>query len=133
VGFSVWLAKWPFRNRLSRGQLLQQRLGLLQVNRVEAFGEPAVDRGEKIAGFAAPDDPPTCLIKLRTLAELVAKLIAAHHALYTQRWAAGVRETSAAHIFEGKPDGESGIIEARTVIKTGAVLTGSLDFSRSRN
>ena len=28
------------------------------------------------------DNPPTCLIKLRTLAELVAKLIAAHHALY---------------------------------------------------
>jgi type I restriction enzyme, R subunit len=30
------------------------------------------------------DDPPTCLIKVRQLAELVAKLIAAHHALYTK-------------------------------------------------
>jgi hypothetical protein len=27
-----------------------QRLGLLQIERVEAFGEPAVDRCEKIAG-----------------------------------------------------------------------------------
>jgi type I restriction enzyme R subunit len=30
------------------------------------------------------DDPPGCLSKLRTLAELLAKLIAAHHALYTK-------------------------------------------------
>src|SRR5262249_39229070 len=30
-------------------ELLQQRLGLLQVERVEAFAEPAVDRREKIA------------------------------------------------------------------------------------
>jgi len=30
------------------------------------------------------DDPPTCLIKVRQLAELVAKLIAAHHALYAK-------------------------------------------------
>jgi hypothetical protein len=32
-------------------QLLQQRLHLLQIDRVEAFGEPAVDRSEKIAGL----------------------------------------------------------------------------------
>ena len=36
------------------GELLQARLGLLQVERVEAFGEPAVDRGEKIAGLTPP-------------------------------------------------------------------------------
>jgi hypothetical protein len=30
---------------------VQQRLRLLQVERVEAFGEPAVDRREKIAGL----------------------------------------------------------------------------------
>jgi hypothetical protein len=34
---------------LSGVQLVQQRLGLLQIERVEAFGEPAVDRREKIA------------------------------------------------------------------------------------
>ena len=31
-------------------ELLQQRLGLPQVERVEAFGEPVIDRGEKIVG-----------------------------------------------------------------------------------
>jgi hypothetical protein len=34
------------------------------------------------------DDPPTCLIKLRQLAELLTKLMAAHHAVYR-----GERET----------------------------------------
>src|SRR5262249_59454154 len=37
-----------------RGQLLQQGLGLLQVERVEAFGEPAVYWREKIARFGPP-------------------------------------------------------------------------------
>ena len=32
-------------------QLLQQRLRLLQIERVEAFGEPAVDRSEKFASL----------------------------------------------------------------------------------
>ena len=32
-------------------QLIEQRLGLLQIERVEAFGEPAIDWGEKIAGL----------------------------------------------------------------------------------
>jgi hypothetical protein len=32
-------------------QLIQQRLSLLQIERVEALGEPAVDRREKIAGL----------------------------------------------------------------------------------
>ena len=32
-------------------QLIEQRLGLFQIKRVEAFGEPAIDRSEKIAGF----------------------------------------------------------------------------------
>jgi len=31
-------------------QLIKQGLGLLQIERVEALGEPAVDRSEKIAG-----------------------------------------------------------------------------------
>ena len=35
-------------------QLTEQSLGLLQIERIEALGEPAVERGEKIAGFAAP-------------------------------------------------------------------------------
>ena len=38
------------RGSLGR-QLLQQRLRLFQIERVEAFGEPAVDRSEKIAGL----------------------------------------------------------------------------------
>jgi hypothetical protein len=32
-------------------QLIEQRLGLFQIERVEAFGELAVDRSEKIAGL----------------------------------------------------------------------------------
>src|SRR5207245_10501646 len=37
----------------SSSQLLQQRLRVLQVARVEAFGEPGVDRGEEGAGRVA--------------------------------------------------------------------------------
>jgi PDZ domain len=40
-----------FRNSLSDVQLVEQSLGLFQIERVEAFGEPAIDRGEKIAGL----------------------------------------------------------------------------------
>ena len=36
---------------LSGVQLVEQRLRLLQIERVEAFSEPAVDRSEKIAGL----------------------------------------------------------------------------------
>ena len=32
-------------------QLVEQRLRLFQIERVEAFGEPAVDRSEKIASL----------------------------------------------------------------------------------
>jgi len=32
-------------------QLIKQRLRLLEIERIEAFGEPAVDRSEKIAGL----------------------------------------------------------------------------------
>jgi len=32
-------------------QLVEQRLGIFQIARVEAFGEPAIDRSEKIAGL----------------------------------------------------------------------------------
>ena len=34
-----------------RCECVKQRLGLLQIERVEAFGEPAVDRSEKLAGL----------------------------------------------------------------------------------
>jgi hypothetical protein len=37
----------------SWGQPIEQSLGLLQIGRVEAFAEPAVDRREKIAGLGA--------------------------------------------------------------------------------
>ena len=37
--------------QLSCGQLVEQSLSLLQIERVEAFGKPAVDRGEKIASL----------------------------------------------------------------------------------
>ena len=33
---------------MSGVQLIEQRAGLLQIERVETFGEPAVDRSEKI-------------------------------------------------------------------------------------
>ena len=46
-------SKRPFRNWLSGVQLVEQGLSLLQVDRVEAFGEPAVDRREEITGFGA--------------------------------------------------------------------------------
>jgi hypothetical protein len=36
---------------LSRGHLVEQRLSLFQIERVETFGEPAVDRRKKIASF----------------------------------------------------------------------------------
>ena len=38
-------------NRLSGVQLIEQRLRLLQIARVEAFGEPAVDWREEIMGL----------------------------------------------------------------------------------
>jgi hypothetical protein len=34
-------------------QIVEQRLGVLKDRHVEAFGEPAVDRCEEIAGFGA--------------------------------------------------------------------------------
>ena len=40
-----------FRGCCSIIQFIEQRLGFLQIERVETFGEPAVDRGEKIAGL----------------------------------------------------------------------------------
>ena len=35
------------------GQLVDQRPGVPQDRRVEAFGEPAIDRRKKVTGFAA--------------------------------------------------------------------------------
>ena len=40
-----------FRSCWSGVQLIEQSLGLLQIERVEAFGEPAVDRREQSAGL----------------------------------------------------------------------------------
>jgi hypothetical protein len=39
------------RSALSSDQLIEQRLGLFQIERVEAFGKPPVDRSEKLAGL----------------------------------------------------------------------------------
>ena len=44
---------WAFGVLLSRVQLVEQRLRPLQIERVEAFGEPPVDRSELEAGSAA--------------------------------------------------------------------------------
>ncbi len=41
-------------NAASLRQVLQQRLGLIQVERVEALSEPAVDGREQVAGLGAP-------------------------------------------------------------------------------
>src|SRR4051812_36063060 len=35
-------------------QLIEQRLGFLQVRCIEAFGEPAIDRTEQVVGLRAP-------------------------------------------------------------------------------
>ena len=43
--------KRPFRNCLSRVQPIEQGLGPLQVERVETFGEAAVDGGQKVVSF----------------------------------------------------------------------------------
>jgi hypothetical protein len=40
----------PFQKSLSGAQLVQQRLSLFQIERIEAIGETAIDRGEQIAG-----------------------------------------------------------------------------------
>ena len=37
--------------QLSCGQLVEQNLGLFQVERVKPFGNPAVDRSEKLASL----------------------------------------------------------------------------------
>ena len=55
------------------GQLGKQRLCLFQIERVEAFSEPAVDRSEKLAGLfplalVAPE--PRMLIAARSSQDL---------------------------------------------------------------
>jgi hypothetical protein len=44
----------PLCGNRGLSQFVEQRLGLLQIERVEAFGEPAVDRREERVGFAGP-------------------------------------------------------------------------------
>jgi hypothetical protein len=36
---------------MSSGQLVEQALGLFQIERVKAFGKPAIDRNEKLTGL----------------------------------------------------------------------------------
>jgi hypothetical protein len=35
-------------------QFIEQRLGLVEVSRLEALGEPAVDRGEEVVRLGTP-------------------------------------------------------------------------------
>jgi hypothetical protein len=47
---------------LSNSQLIEQRLGLSKIERIEALSEPAIDRREKVAGLItlaliAPEPP----------------------------------------------------------------------------
>jgi hypothetical protein len=46
------LAMEALRNSLSGAQLVEQRLGLFQIERDEPLGEPAIDRSEKITSVA---------------------------------------------------------------------------------
>src|ERR1700720_793522 len=39
---------------VSSAEFVEQRLCIFEVGGVEAFGEPAVDRREEVAGFGAP-------------------------------------------------------------------------------
>jgi hypothetical protein len=59
--------KSPWSASASRRQLVEQLLGLFQIERVEAFGEPAIDRSEKIAGLI-----PLALIAPERRAMLIA-------------------------------------------------------------
>ena len=39
------------RSAISAGKFVEQRISLFQIERIEALREPAIDRGEKIAGL----------------------------------------------------------------------------------
>src|SRR5262249_23267143 len=41
------------KDETGSGQVIEERLGLLQVKRVEAFGEPAIDGREQVASLGA--------------------------------------------------------------------------------
>ena len=47
------LSERPFRNWSSSVQLIEQRLGLLEHRRIEAFGKPVVDGREQIASLGS--------------------------------------------------------------------------------
>jgi len=49
---SVW--EEPVEQRVLPSQFVEQRVGLLQVGGIEAFGEPVVDLGEHRASVLAP-------------------------------------------------------------------------------
>ena len=61
---STGLWQRPFRNWPLGVQVIEQRLGLFQIERAEAFGEPAADRSEQLA----------CLIALAPIAPKVSKV-----------------------------------------------------------
>jgi hypothetical protein len=44
---------WALRQVRNSTKLIEQRLRLFEIRRGEAFGEPAIDRREEVAGFGA--------------------------------------------------------------------------------
>jgi hypothetical protein len=58
-------------------QLFEQRLGLLQVQRVEAFGEPTVDGGEQLARRRRRIAEQICAKRILTLLLPTKRLIQA--------------------------------------------------------
>jgi hypothetical protein len=61
-------AAWPLSS-----QCVEQCLGLLQIERIEPFSEPAIDRGEKIASLipfaltAPPSGPKVRIASAKSL------------------------------------------------------------------
>ena len=90
IGFLRTSRKSAGRFDDSRRQLIKQRLSLFQIERVEAFDEPAVDRSEKIAS----------LLPLALIAQRRAMLIAARSA--QQTWPA-MRSLYAVRYFRRMP------------------------------
>ena len=51
LGTTFGRTKWLFRNWLSDMQIVEQRPSILQIERVESFSKPVIDRSDKIAGL----------------------------------------------------------------------------------
>ena len=61
----AWLESQGVSTEVALRQRVQQRLGLLEIRRVKALGEPAVDRRQQVMGFLAfalllPESSETC-------------------------------------------------------------------------